>query len=521
MIPFSMKFNPELAQFFYDMKISVAISTYQAGKIVFISASSPDRLIQLPRSFDTPMGMALEGKRFAVSTVDEVIRFTNEPKATIGYKKEANYDAFYVPTATYFTGKVHMHDMAFGKRGLYALNTNFSMLGLINGDYNFQPLWKPPFIQEITGQDQCHLNGMAMEDGEPKYITALSTTNENQGWRACKLHGGVLVDVRTNEIVLQNLQMPHSPRIYKGKLYLLQSASGELMQMDMQTKKLELVKNLKGFVRGMDIYNDYAFIGLSKIRETSQAFADMPIASYDNRAGVVIIHLPTKAIVGEIVYENSVDEIYEIKVMPNTSRANILNTTDKEYKNLIIYPDIAFWAKRSEAVAPNLEIRKYFDKIIYKNITLYDIYEVRDYDRFIIDYWLKNSILDTKEAFKRVSEVATLILNEKQEIIGVLTMYQSTFSEESYYFGRISIHSNEGHPTLWKEAISFTKESFCKRISLQKEKEMPNGIIIEIENKKFDQKAMVDYLIQNSWIQESNNQKNQTVWKYNFEKGKQ
>ena len=122
-----MKFTPQLAQFFYDMKISVAISTYQAGKVVFISAKTPDRLVQIPRNFDTPMGMALDGKRFAVSTIDEVIRFTNEPQASSGYKRKNNqtsdeeYDAFFVPTTTHHTGKVHIHDIAFGKAGIYAI----------------------------------------------------------------------------------------------------------------------------------------------------------------------------------------------------------------------------------------------------------------------------------------------------------------------------------------------------------------------------------------------------------------
>jgi uncharacterized protein (TIGR03032 family) len=180
MIPFSLKFNQELAQFLYDMKITIAISTYQAGKVVFISAKTADRLIQLPRSFDTPMGMALDKNQLAISTIDEVIKFTNEPKAAAGYHKENNYDALFVPTATYYTGKVHIHDMAFGKQGLYAINTNFSMLGVVNGAYNFVPIWKPSFINDLTSLDQCHLNGMAMHNGEPRFVTALAPTNDQE-----------------------------------------------------------------------------------------------------------------------------------------------------------------------------------------------------------------------------------------------------------------------------------------------------------------------------------------------------
>ncbi len=533
MIPFAMKFNQELAQFFYDMNISVALSTYQAGKVVFISAKSPDRLIQIPRNFDTPMGMAKDKNRFAVSTVDEVIRFTNEPQASNGYQRKNKsvddkpYDAFFVPTTTHYTGKVHMHDIEFGKGGIYGINTNFSLLGIINGDHNFLPIWKPYFIKENTSQDQCHLNGLAMSNGEPKYVTALSATNENQGWRKDKLNGGILMDVKSNSIILDKLQMPHSPRIYKDKLYLLQSSSGTISQIDMKTYQIEKTKELKGFVRGMDIYNDYAFIGLSKIRETSQAFGDMPIASYKNRAGFILLHLPTFSIVGEVIYESSVDEIFDVKVIENCSKPNILNTTENIHKELIIYPNTAFWSQELKKTDTKIEPRKFFDKKEFfkkdtkeLNYTIYDIYKIRDYDHFIIDFWLKNNILDQKEAFRRVSEVAAIVVDAKDNIVGLRTIYQDIFEDEQCYIFRGVVLPNAPSAFVWKELIIFTLNTFQTRYEMDKQTNLdtPKVAVMEMENTKFNKRGIIQVLEKIGWQKMDNNEKNQTVYIYRFDK---
>ena len=512
MIPFSLQCNPELAEFFYKMKITVALSTYQAGKVVFISATSPDKLVQLPRNFDTPMGIALDKNRLAIATVDEVVQFTNEPTASVGYDSKKEYDAFFVPTASFHTGRVHMHDIEFGEGGIYGVNTNFSMLGLINGEYSFLPIWKPPFIEHVNSQDQCHLNGMAMQDGKPKYVTILGISHQAGGWRKNKLNGGILMDVQTNEIILRNLQMPHSPRLHNGKLYLLQSASGTLSEVNLETKTIEVIKNLKGFVRGMSLHGDYAFIGLSKIRETSTAFWDMPIAQYKNRSGFVVVHLPTKAIIGEVTYENSVDEVYDIRVLPDTIRPNILSNLDEGAKRVIVYPNVAFWQQEVKE-NKKIELRRYFLKETHNDVEFYDIHNTRDYDQFIIEFWLKHALLAQKEAYKRVEEVAVIAV-VNHEIIGIVTVYEALWNGQSYYYKRMSISPDSGHNYLWKGLSTFTVNTFQKRN--QMEEKPVTGLIIEIENEKLNQVTVQKFLEQSNWSKEKKNDKQQTVWRYLF-----
>ena len=49
--PFSCQYTPQIPELLQHLNCSIAISTYQAGKVVFISAKDENNLIQLPRNF--------------------------------------------------------------------------------------------------------------------------------------------------------------------------------------------------------------------------------------------------------------------------------------------------------------------------------------------------------------------------------------------------------------------------------------------------------------------------------------
>jgi uncharacterized protein (TIGR03032 family) len=343
--PFSCTFSPQLPELVTKLNCSIAITTYQAGKLVLISPADENKFSMLPRSFEKPMGMDIQGDKMILATKDEVIMFENSKELATHYPNKPNtYDGLFTPRVTFHTGQVDMHDIAFGKDGIWAINTSFSCLCQVNGNFNFIPKWKPSFISDYVSEDRCHLNGLVMVDGKPKYVTALGTTNTPRGWRENIVSGGVLIDVETNEIILDNLAMPHSPVMYNGDLYLLLSATGELVKVNIKNKTYEVIKQLDGFCRGLDIYNDYLFIGMSKLRKNSSTFAKLPFAEKANFSGIKIIHLPTKAFVGEIKYQTSVDEIYSVRIIPNSIRPNVLNTINPIYKNSLAIPGKTFWA---------------------------------------------------------------------------------------------------------------------------------------------------------------------------------
>lgn len=344
--PFSCTYSPNIPELLQQLNCSLAISTYQAGKVIFISPKDRDHLVQLPRQFPKPMGIALQKNKLALATMNEVIVLSNNAELAKTYPKQPNvYDGLFLPRSTYYTGELDIHDLHWTPQGLLAVNTRFSCLSYITDDCSFTPYWKPDFITDLTPDDNCHLNGLAMKGDKPRYVTVLGKTNSPQGWRATKATGGCLIDIASNEILVEGLPMPHSPRIYDGKVYVLLSATGELAEVDLQNKKYIVLKRLDGFVRGLDRIGDYIFIGLSKLRQTSTAFADLPIAQRSIFCGVVAMHLPTASIAGFIKYETSVEEIYDVKVIPGMMRPGILNLEKPEFRMALATPTKTFWGQ--------------------------------------------------------------------------------------------------------------------------------------------------------------------------------
>ena len=328
------------------------VSTYQAGKVIVIS-SDGEKLVQLPRSFDTPMGMALHGNHLAVAAKHEIIFLVNEPRLAGNYPKKPNYyDGLFIPRSAYYCGSLNLHDMAFGADGLVAVNTLFSCLMRLDPDFSFVPIWKPSFISEMAGEDRCHLNGMALQDARPKYVTALGESNTFQGWRANKLHGGILVDVPSGEIILRGLKMPHSPRLIDGNLYLLCSASGEILKVDAAKSTCDVVNRVFGFVRGLDHFGDYLFVGSSHLRK-SHTFGDLPLVQGGATVcGITVFHRTTGALVGQIRYVNSCEEIYDVTVLPGLRRPGILGTSDPVFRRALSTPEATYWGEAHEPSVP-------------------------------------------------------------------------------------------------------------------------------------------------------------------------
>jgi uncharacterized protein (TIGR03032 family) len=348
-VPFSCSSSPKLPQLLRELNCSIAITTYQAGKLIFISAENGNRLTMLARNFIKPMGFEVKGDKMVLAANEEVLFFENSKILAAHYPNKKNtYDNLFLPRATFYTGQVDIHDIAFGADGIWAVNTSFSCICCVTGNYNFIPVWKPSFISEIVCEDRCHLNGMVMLNGKPKYVTALGNTNKLFGWKENIVSGGVLIDVETNEIILEKLSVPHSPMLYKGELYLLLSGTGEIIKVNVKEKSYEVVAQTDGFCRGMDIYNDYIFAGMSKLRENSSSFSKLSFKDNDYPAGVKIFHLPTGSFVGEVAYKTSVEEIYGLKIIENALRPNILNAADPIHKYSLSIPNHAYWAKDAE-----------------------------------------------------------------------------------------------------------------------------------------------------------------------------
>ena len=318
--------SPALPKLLWELGCTLVFSTYQAGKVIFIRATSPEKIEQYALDFPRPMGLAVSDQRIAVATREEVVVLTNTSAEEYAETRHLDSgsvigatESTFVQEKTYFSGEVDTHDLAWGKDGLWAINTLLSSMALTDENSDFEAQWRPPFVSDVAPEDRCHLNSMAMVDGQPEYVTAFGKVDAFEGWRENKVSGGILMDVPSGEIVLEGLPMPHSPRVYDGKLYLLLSATGELVCAEPETGGYEVVAQLPGFVRGMARCGDYLFVGLSKLRKTSSTFAALPISDQAGFSGIVVVSLSEGRIVEHLRYETGVEEIYDVQVLTEGS----------------------------------------------------------------------------------------------------------------------------------------------------------------------------------------------------------
>ena len=292
---------------------SLAVSTYQAGKVAFIGFDGRQTSL-LMRDFDKPLGLAIDAQRMALVTRHELQLFANAPLLAGEYQPEnpGVYDALYLPRASYFTGDLHAHDLGFGREGLVLVNTRFSCLAGLSKDFSFCPTWRPKFVTDLVPEDRCHLNGLAMRDGKPKWVTALGETDEPGGWRENKASGGVLIDVESSEVIVRGLSMPHSPRWYNGQLWVLNSGTGELRVVNPETGESATVCVLPGYLRGLAFCGPYALVGMSTIRE-KHIFGGLPVQEQFKKllCGVAIVDLRTGATVGMFEFTSGCTELYD------------------------------------------------------------------------------------------------------------------------------------------------------------------------------------------------------------------
>ena len=348
--PFSYAYSPNLPELLLGLECSIAISTYQTGKVVIFSAQDENQLVQLPRNFEKPMGMELHDNKWYVATRDEIIVTANAPGMAKNYPANPNvYDSLFIPRVTYHTGSLDMHDISYTDQGLVGANTMFSCLSKFNEDFSFSPIWQPHFITDLKPEDRCHLNGLAIDEHRKiKYVTALGKGNTEREWKPGMLTGGILMDVDTNEIVLDNLPVPHSPRLYKDGLWMLLSATGEVVKVDVQSGKYDIVTRCNGFVRGMDRIGDYLFVATSKLRPNSSLFKEAPVAKQSVVCGVTVIYVPTGQPCGFISYKTTVEELFDVKVLPGLMRPNILNHAKQLHKTTIVTESEVFWSDQQK-----------------------------------------------------------------------------------------------------------------------------------------------------------------------------
>jgi uncharacterized protein (TIGR03032 family) len=321
-----------------EQNVSLALTTYQLGKLFLVGRQVGERFSVFERTFHRCMGLWSDGPTIWMSALYQVWRLENALKSG---ERHDGYDALYVPRVGHTTGDLDIHDLAVERSGrVVFVNTSFSCLATFSPRYSFQPLWRPPFVSELVPQDRCHLNGLALRDGHAAYVTAVSKSDVADGWRDQRGDGGCVVDVRSNQVVVCGLSMPHSPRFYRGRLWVLDSGSGYFGHVDFQEGRFVPLTFCPGYLRGLSLVGDYAVVGLSRPRHDA-TFGGLRLQEELDRrqaqpqCGLQMIDLTSGHVVHWLRFEGEVTELYDVAVLPGIARPMALGFKTDEIQRLI------------------------------------------------------------------------------------------------------------------------------------------------------------------------------------------
>jgi uncharacterized protein (TIGR03032 family) len=304
------------ARLLRESNSSLLVSTTERARVLFVVRSDGEALHTDHVVLKRPMGIAAETRRVLVGAWDRVYEFRNMSTLAARLPELDGHDAVYLMRNVHITGAIDIHEMAFAGGECWCVSTRFSCLCTLDQEHSFVPRWRPRFITGYAPGDRCHLNGLALESGRPKFVTALGESNEVEGWRAKKRDGGILIDVDSGEVVLRGLSMPHSPRLYRDRLWLLESGKGSLATVELATGKVETLIRLPGFTRGLDFLGSLAFVGLSQVR-ASNTFVDIPLTDEnpERASGVWVVNIDTGKTVAFLRFSGIVEEVFAVQLL--------------------------------------------------------------------------------------------------------------------------------------------------------------------------------------------------------------
>ncbi len=339
----SLQLTPSrrFAQWLAGSGASLAFSTYQAGKLFLIGTTPDGQLSVFERTFARAMGLARSGNTLWLGSLYQLWRFENflEPG-----QLQDEHDAVFVPLEGRTTGDVDIHDIGLDAAGepIFVV-TRFNCLARLDRRHSFCPVWMPPFIDRLAAEDRCHLNGLAMREGRPAFVSAVAQSNLAEAWRDARDGGGVLIDIESGEIACGGLSMPHSPRWHDGRLWLLNAGTGEFGHVDLSSGRFEPLAFCRGFLRGLAMIGDHAVVGTSLPRDNN-VFSGLPLQDRLDRenarplCGLSVINLKTGDIEHQLRIDGVVQELYDVAALDGLRRPMAIGLQTDEIHNCLKLP---------------------------------------------------------------------------------------------------------------------------------------------------------------------------------------
>ena len=286
------------------------------------------------------MGLWADDQTLWLSTLYQLWRFENLLRPGEIYQ---GHDRLYVPKVANTTGDLDIHDVAVDQDGRPVfVATKFGCIATLAVRSSFTPLWRPSFLSKLAAEDRCHLNGLAMAEGRPRYVTAVSQSDVVDAWRDRRQNGGVVLEIPESRVLTSGLSMPHSPRLYRGRLWLHNSGAGQFGSIDPGGGPFEPLTFCPGYLRGLAFVGDHAVVGLSHPRH-DRTFRGLGAGgrvrpseiSAEPRCGLLIIDLHSGDIAHWLRVEGLVRELYDVAVLPQVSRPMVLGFKSDEIQSTI------------------------------------------------------------------------------------------------------------------------------------------------------------------------------------------
>jgi uncharacterized protein (TIGR03032 family) len=309
-----------LAGWLIANRVSLAFTASQAGHLAFVGVFPDGRLSFARQNLTRATGLHYRSGCLRVGAQSQLWRLETV-RGGARLPMEGGFDQVLFPRNAHMTGDIGIGDLAVDRLGrTIFVSRRYSCLATLSPTARFRPIWKPSFIPGLMPEDRCRLNGLAMVEGVPKYVTALSQTDKAGGWPSRRHSGGVLVDIEADQVVADNLSMPHSPRVFDGAIWVLESGRGLVVRIDPQTGFKEDIVFCPGFLRGLSFHNGYAIVTVSKPRDGAfnRLELDDEIAARDEeaRCGILIIDPYSGSIVQWIRLDGHVRELTDVTSLP-------------------------------------------------------------------------------------------------------------------------------------------------------------------------------------------------------------
>ncbi|MBC9035167.1 TIGR03032 family protein [Sphingomonas sp. JC676] len=332
-------------------RLSLAFTSYQTGQL-FLVGSHPNGTVSFnQQNFSRAMGVCWKPGRLYLGSLFQLWRLENMLRP--GEIGNQAFDQVLVARNAQTTGDIDIHEVGVDKEGrVIFVNTKYSCLCTLDLTHSFKPIWKPPFISKLAPEDRCHLNGMAVHDGEIRYVTAVSRSDVLSGWRERRHEGGVLIDVQTSRIITDELSMPHSPRVVGDQVYALDSGRGQIIRVDPATGAKADIAFCPGFLRGLAIHDGHAIVTVSKPRDGTFTglLLDSQLKARDAEpwCGVLVVSLSTGDIVEWIRLEGHITELFDVAAMPGIACPMSVGPATAEAQSTISFDPLS--ASPSEVI---------------------------------------------------------------------------------------------------------------------------------------------------------------------------